>query len=169
MGGAAVLDAPADDASAEPGVSPYIEPEVVSSWEEAHGELRPGDVVLLRSGWDRLYLRSEDGRSYCEDVLVHRSAAGWPAPSVETMQFLLERGVRCVGTDAPTMGAAHDGVPVHHVGLSGGAVFVEGLANLAALPPRGAWFCFAPLKLERGTGAPGRAFAFVPKKGVEEA
>jgi kynurenine formamidase len=169
MGRAAVLDAPVDLAPPEPGASPFIEPEVVSSWETAHGELRQGEVVLFRSGWDRLYRRGTDGSGYCEDVVVHRTAPGWPAPGVETMRLLLERGIRCVGTDAPTMGAAHDGVPVHLVGLAGGAVFIEGLANLAALPPRGAWFCFAPLKLERGTGAPGRAFAFVPKNGVEEA
>jgi kynurenine formamidase len=43
-------------------------------------------------------------------------------------------------------------------------VFVEALTGLAALPPRGAWFCFAPLKLASGTGAPGRAFAFVPQQ-----
>jgi kynurenine formamidase len=50
---------------------------------------------------------------------------------------------------------------VHVTGLAGGAVFVEGLAHLSELPPRGAWFCFAPVKLAYGTGAPGRAFAFV--------
>jgi kynurenine formamidase len=161
MGPAAVIDAPADLPETEPGVSPFIEPEVVLAWEDANGELSRGDVVLLRSGWDRFYQRLPAGQPYAEDV-VHGNAPGWPAPSVETMQLLLERGVRCVGIDAPTMGAAHEGVPVHHVGLSGGAVFVEGLTNLAALPPRGAWFCFAPIKLERGTGAPGRAFALVP-------
>jgi kynurenine formamidase len=42
-------------------------------------------------------------------------------------------------------------------------VFIEGLTNLAALPSRGAWVCFAPLKVEGGSGAPGRAFAFVPR------
>jgi isatin hydrolase len=163
MGPAAVIDAPADHHPAEPGTSPYIEPEAVVSWEAELGEVGPGDVVLFRTGWDRRYQRSSGGRDYVEDVIVHHSAPGWPAPSVPTMRLLLERGVHCVGIDAPTMGAAHDGVPVHVTGLSAGAVFVEGLSNLAALPRRGAWFCFAPLKLEHGTGAPGRAFAFVPK------
>jgi isatin hydrolase len=160
MGPAAVIDAPAD-ADAEPGVSPFIEPDAVLGWEAEHGQLRRGDVVLFRSGWDGRYRRSPDGGDYLADVIVHCRQPGWPAPAVETMELLLERGVRCVGTDGPTMGAAHEGVPVHVAGLSGGAVFVEGLANLDALPARGSWFCFAPIKLERGTGAPGRAFAFV--------
>ena len=165
MGPAAVIDAPADRHSADPGASPSIEPELIVSWETELGELRRGEIVLFRTGWDRRYRRSPAGREYVEDVLIDRSAPGWPAPTVAAMRLLLERGVRCVGTDAPTMGAAHNGVPVHVTGLSAGAVFVEGLANLAALPPRGAWFCFAPLKLEGGTGAPGRAFALVPKAG----
>jgi hypothetical protein len=29
--------------------------------------------------------------------------------------------------------------------------FIEALANLAALPSRGAYFCFAPLNIARGT------------------
>jgi kynurenine formamidase len=163
MGPAAVIDV-SGLADAAPGESPYIEPEVIRSWETEHGELRPDDVVLLRSGWDTYYRRMPEGRAYSEDATVGRSSSGWPAPSVATMRLLLERGVRCVGTDAPTMGAAHDGVPVHVAGLSAGAVFIEGLAHLGDLPPRGAWFCFAPLKVEGGTGAPGRAFALVPRE-----
>lgn len=161
MGPAAVIDAP--PGAAAPGTSPFIEPDDVRAWEAEHGELRGDDIALLRSGWDERYRRMPDGSAYAADVTVAKTASGWPAPSVETMRLLLDRGVRCVGIDAPTMGAAHEGVPVHVFGLSAGAVFVEGLTNLGALPPRGAWFCFAPLKLEGGTGAPGRAFAFVPK------
>ena len=163
MGPAAVIDA-GDLPPAEPGTSPCIPPDTVRDWEATHGDLRAGDVVLLRSGWDAHYRPLPEGSAYCEDVLVHQSAPGWPAPEVETMALLLERGVRCVGTDGPTIGPAHDGAPVHVFGLSRGAVFVELLTNLDALPPRGAWFCFAPLKLAYGTGAPGRAFALVPKE-----
>jgi isatin hydrolase len=164
MGPAAVIDVSALP-DVEPGMSPVIDPSLVRDWESAHGELAAGEVVLFSSGWDERYKPMPDGSAYAEDVLVHRTSAGWPAPGVEVMQLLLERGVRCVGTDGPTMGAAHDGVPVHVAGLAGGAVFVEGLAHLSALPPRGAWFCFAPVKLAHGTGAPGRAFAFVQAGG----
>jgi isatin hydrolase len=162
MGPAAVIDTPLDP-DAPDGFSPFIEPQDITAWEARNGALQPGDVVVFRSGWDSLYLRGSEGGRYLRDVIVHQSAPGWPAPSVETMRVLLERGVRCIATDGPTMGAAHEGVPVHVVGLSAGAVYVEGLTNLAALPVRGAWFCFAPIKVEGGSGAPGRAFAFVAK------
>jgi kynurenine formamidase len=40
-------------------------------------------------------------------------------------------------------------------------VYVEGLARLRELPVRGAIFAFFPLLLRGGSGAPGRAVAFV--------
>jgi kynurenine formamidase len=64
--------------------------------------------------------------------------------------------------DAPSMGSAHDGAPVHVGALSQGVVFVEALHRLDRLPPRGAFSLFTPLKIARGTGAPGRAMAWVP-------
>jgi kynurenine formamidase len=45
---------------------------------------------------------------------------------------------------------------------AGDMVFVEDLAGLDRLPPRGAWFVFLPLNLVDGTGAPGRALAVLP-------
>jgi isatin hydrolase len=163
MGPAAVIDTPPDP-SPKDGVSLFIEPSDITAWEDENGVLEADDIVIFRSGWDSLYRRGSEGNRYLRDVVVHQSAPGWPAPSVETMHALLERGIRCIATDGPTMGAAHDGVPVHLAGLSAGAVYVEGLTNLAALPARGAWFCFAPIKVEGGSGAPGRAFAFVEKQ-----
>lgn len=163
MGPAAVVDVShLADADAEPGVSPAVTPGHVTAWEQRHGPLTAGQVVLLRTGWDRHYQRGQAGQRYVHDVVVTGRAPGWPAPTAETMRLLLDRGVRCVGIDAPSMAPAHDGVPVHVAGLGAGALYVECLTGLDQLPATGAWFCFLPLKLEGGTGAPGRAVAFLP-------
>lgn len=165
MGSAAVIDVTAL-AATEPdsGMSPLIEPDVITAWEQHNGWLRAGDIVLFRTGWDRHYLRGADGDGYLRDVLAGRSP-GWPAPSVPTVELLLDRGIRCAGIDAPSIGAAHDPVLVHVSGLGQGLVFVECLTALDQLPPRGAWFCFLPVKVEGGTGAPGRAVALLPRSG----
>lgn len=162
MGPAAVIDVPpVPDEAAEPGVSTFIGPEVVAAWEKEHGEIEAGQIVLFNTGWDQYYLRGAAGADYVHNVVVTRCSPGWPAPNVETIDYLLRRGVTCMGTDAPSMGAAHDGAPVHIFALKAGAVFIECLTGLDLVPPRGAWFCFLPLKIELGTGAPGRAIAFV--------
>jgi kynurenine formamidase len=41
-------------------------------------------------------------------------------------------------------------------------MYVELLANLAKLPPRGAFFIFLPIKIAGGSAGPGRAIALVP-------
>ncbi|HEY6934725.1 MAG TPA: cyclase family protein [Marmoricola sp.] len=161
-GPAAVIDVPEDLDGGGPGVSPAIGPDLLTRHEEEHGPVTEGTVVLFRTGWDRFYRPGESGSGYCFEALVTRSGPGWPAPEVPIMEALLERGVRCVGTDAPSMGSAHDGAPVHVAALSRGAVFVEALRGLDQLPSRGAWFQFAPLNICRGTGAPGRALAWLP-------
>jgi kynurenine formamidase len=159
-GPAAVIAAP-EPASGQPGISPLIEPGTVLDWEKVNGGLAAGDVVLFHTGWDRRYLPGADGAGYLHDVVVTGRAPGWPAPSVDTMELLMARGVRCVGIDAPSMGPAHDARGVHVAGLRTGAVYVECLSGLRTLPATGALFCFLPLRLAGGTGSPGRAIAFV--------
>jgi kynurenine formamidase len=168
MGPAAVIDVPEDLPGGGPGVSPAIGPDLLKDFEQRHGQIGPGTVVLFRTRWDRRYQPGEAGSGYCFEPLVTRSEKGWPAPEVPIMTALLERGVRCVGTDAPSMGSTHDGGPVHVAGLSEGAVFVEALTGLDQLPPLGAYFLFAPLNVARGTGAPGRALAWLPSTSEED-
>jgi len=163
MGPAAVVDV-GDLPGASPGQSPIIGPDTILRFEAEHGPIVAGDVVLLRSGWDARYQPGAAGSAYCHDVIITGTAPGWPAPEPPLMQLLIDRGVRCVGTDGASMGSAHDGAPVHLLGLGAGVAYVEALCSLDILPARGAYFCFTPLKLARGTGAPGRAFAWLPER-----
>lgn len=160
-GPACVVDVSGLVGDAGPGASPRIGPGHVVAWEAEHGRLEPGSVVLLASGWDRHYRAGAEGAAWADDVAAGR-ASGWPAPHPETLVLLHERGVRLVGTDGTSMGAADDGDAAHYAGLSRGMVFVEALTGLDALPVRGAWFWFWPVKVEQASGGPGRAVAFVP-------
>ena len=162
-GAAAVIGVTAvEERGADPGASPFITKSDVETWEQQHRALRAGDIVLFRTGWDRHYTSRNGGRGYAYDVAVLKQSPGWPAPDVDCMRHLLDRGVRCVGTDGPSMGAAQDGGPVHVEGLGGGAVFIEGLAGLDQLPATGAHFQFLPLKISRSSGGPGRAVGWLP-------
>lgn len=162
IGPAAVIDVGDLVGTADDGISPLVTAARIRSWEAEHGDLAAGDVVLLRSGWDSRYQPGAAGARYIRRPLEDGEGPAWPAPSVDAMELLAERGVRCVGTDGASMGPAHDGAPTHVAGLSRGMVFVECLANLGELPPRGATFVFLPVKVARSAGGPGRAIAFHP-------
>src|SRR5258708_9025488 len=131
----------------ENGVSPWITPQMVKDWETANGSLEPGEVVLLLTGWDRYYVSGDEGKKYTVRPVEKKDFPGWPAPSVELITYLFDKGVRCLGIDAPSIGAAHDGIPPHQAGLSRGMRYIESLTNLDRLPARGAYFIFMPINL----------------------
>jgi kynurenine formamidase len=165
MGPAAVVDLRHLSEEGKPGVSPFIAADHIRAWEEEHGALTEGEVVLLYTGWDRHYVEGEEGLKYMHGPLVTFEFPGWPAPAPETVLYLHERGVRTVGIDAPSIGSAHDPVPVHQEGLSRGMRYVEVLTNFGKLPVRGAFFVFLPLKIAGSSGGPGRAIALLPNQG----
>ena len=163
MGPAVVVDVSYLSGQGEQGVSPFIEPEHVRAFEEEHGELVEGEVVLFRTDWDRYYVDGDEAEKYLSGSLVTEKHPGWPAPSPETAVYLHEKGVRTIGIDAPSIGSAHDGVPVHQEGLGRGMRYIELLTNLSELPVRGAHFVFLPVKIAGSSGGPGRAMALVPE------
>ena len=163
MGPAAMIDVTELSGQGEGGVSPEILPEHVERWEEQHGRLRPEDIVLFRSDWDDRYVPFPEGDSYVFDSFVMHHGSGWPTPGIPCLQLLLDRGITTLGLDGVSVGAAHAGVPHHQFGLGHGMMYVELLANLRRLPPRGAYFIFLPIKVEGSSAGPGRAIGLIPR------
>jgi len=160
-GPVAVIDVTQLSGQGNPGESPWITAAHIQAWENEHGTLQAGEVVLLYTGWDKYYVTGPQGDAYCKGPFLFKQGPGWPAPDVEAVLYLYERGVRCLGIDAPSIGATHDGAPAHHEGLSRGMRYVELLTSLEQLPARGAYFLFLPVKVAGATGGPGRAIAFL--------
>lgn len=161
MGPAAVIDVRSLAEEGTPGHSPAITTSHLREFERTHGRLQPGDAVLLWTGWSRHYVAGSDGHRFVHDPVVTGTAPGWPALDPIAAAMLSARGVGVVGIDAPSMGSVQNGADVHHEGLSRGLLFVEMLTGLEALPPRGAFFVFLPLKIAGSSGGPGRAIALL--------
>jgi kynurenine formamidase len=140
--------------------SPEITSELIRRHEKKHGELRPGDVVIFRLDWSDRHLKPfPEGNACLADPLQGKSE-GWPAPGPEAIQYLADRGIRCVATDAPTLGGAEPKRALWTYWTLGGKgmVGVEFLTNVANLP-EGAYFLFAAGKIRGCHGGPGRAIA----------
>lgn len=71
-------------------------------------------------------------------------------------QWLIERGVRLVGTDYLSVAPFHDTVATHQLLLRAGIIVLEGL-NLSDISPGAYHLVCLPLKIEGGDGAPARA------------
>ncbi len=118
-------------------------------------QVRPGDVVLLRTGWAR----------YWEDAARYIFQVKGPGPAVEGARWLGEHGVFAAGSDTVAFEKVPDpNMPVHvHLLVEKGIHIIECL-NLEQLAAEGIYefvFIAAPLKIRGGTGSPIRPMALV--------
>ncbi|HLB24788.1 MAG TPA: cyclase family protein, partial [Nitrospirota bacterium] len=128
--------------------------DVEAALDKAGHELKPGDIALIRTGADRHFGRPEYFFRF-------------PGMGSGAVGYLLDRGVRVIGTDAPGLdrpGAAMvedyyrtgDSKylwPAHLLGRQREYCHVERLANLGSLPrPHGFVFACFPVKI-KNTGA----------------
>jgi kynurenine formamidase len=116
--------------------------------------------VVFRSGWTDKFYKPLPAGAACMDAPLNGKREGWPAPGPAAVLYLAGRGVKCVGTDAPTLGGVDDRRALMTYWVLGGKgmVGVEFLTNLGGLP-KDAYFLFAPVKIKDCHGGPGRAVA----------
>jgi len=128
-------------------------------------EIRPGRVIILRTGWDKKL-------GWTHDFLFR-----WPHLNLESANYLASRKVKAVGIDGLSIGGWAESVPeqgplaksspseVHKILLSHNVLIIEMLSNLDSLlmgqEVARAFFIFAPLNFVKAEGSPCRALALV--------
>ena len=135
------------------------------AFENAHGPIPTGAVVLAYTGWSKFW--DTPARYQNQDVM---SRLHFPGFSAEAAQWLVdERQARGLGLDTLSVdhGLSRD-FAVHHVLGKAGRYGLENLANLDKLPPRDFYLFVAPIKIESGSGGPTRVFAAWPKDGAAD-
>jgi kynurenine formamidase len=143
--------------------SPEITVAHVKEYEARHGELRPGDVVIFSSGWSDQYFKPMPQGSACLADPLNGKSEGWPAPGPDAVLYLAGRGVRCVATDAPTLGGSEPMRALWTYWALGtkGLAGVEYLTNVGEIADKKAYFLFAAVKIRGCHGGPGRAIALL--------
>ncbi len=120
-------------------------------FEKRDGVIAKGETVLLHYGFDRLWQKGAGAHEY-------RTA--WPGLSNDAAVFLVERGVKAVGTDAISIDTSKDqAIFAHQQLLGAGVVIYENLTRLELLVGYRFRFWGMPLRIGGGTGSPVRAFA----------
>jgi kynurenine formamidase len=141
--------------------SPEITVDLVRDFEKRDGELKPGDIVIFQSGHtDRHFQPLPEGLACMQEPLDGKRE-GWPAAGPDVIVHLAGKGIRCVATDAPTLGGVDPKRALFTYWALGtkGIAGVEYLTGLGKLPKE-AYFVFAPVKIRDCHGGPGRAIAF---------
>ena len=127
-------------------------------WEDRHGRLPQGAIVLMFTGWSRKWeapaaYRNQDGAGQ-----MH-----FPGFSEEASRFLMEeRAIAGIGIDTLSVDAATAAFDTHRTVNGAGKFHLENVANLHLLPEVGAYLIVAPIKIEGGSGGQVRIFAAIP-------
>jgi kynurenine formamidase len=127
-------------------------------------EIKKGDFVILKTGWDRFFGTPR--------YLQH------PFLSVDAGGLLLKLGVSLVGIDALNVDATYQTVmdpefveadsvvsadhdhPIHDILLGNNILIVENLCNLDKISQHIGFYSFLPLKLKDSDGSPIRAIFY---------
>jgi len=111
--------------------------------------IRPGDRVIISTGWEE---KSEKDSFF----------RGYPIFARDLLASLADLHLRMIGVDLPTVEGDKTGAAeTHRMFLSHGTILVEGLVNLSELVGRRFFFSAAPLLFVNGDGAPVRAYAML--------
>lgn len=147
--------------------SPTITAAWLKDYEAKVGPIQPGEVVLFFTGYnDRFFQKPIDPKSAAVQEAnkamwvdpLQGKVEGWPALGPDAVMHLAEKGVRCVGSDAPDLGGVDpkQALMTYWALGSKNMVGVELLVNLEKIHGK-SYFLFAPLKIKDCHGGPGRA------------
>ncbi len=136
----------------------------VLSFEDHHGRINQGAIVLLRTGWSKYW---PNAKSYLgDDTPGEVSKLTFPSYGEDAARLLVEeRKVVILGLDTAStdFGTSQDFV-VHRIAAANNVSNLENLTNLDKLPPTGSLVVALPMKIEGGSGGPVRVVALVPRE-----
>ena len=122
------------------------------AFEKEHGEIKKGDIVMIRFGWDKKYRLQPDANEYLTN---------WPGLSKEAAEYLAEREIGALGCDTLSIDAyGTRDYSAHHVLLGRGIPVIENIVNLEKLPAF-SYVIGLPNKFKDGSGSPIRLIALV--------
>ncbi len=131
-------------------------------WEERHGPIAPGTIVLLRTGWGARYPDAERYLGTAQRGPEATAKLHFPGLHPDAARLLVERRVAAVGIDTASIDHGPSGGFESHVVLSAAEVpAFENVANLDRLPAGGFRVIALPMKIEGGSGGPLRIVALL--------
>jgi kynurenine formamidase len=131
----------------------------VLDWEATNGEIAPGSVVLMLTGWQDKWSSPAAFLNLDGEGNLH-----FPGFDGETTKWLLnDRLIAGVGIDTHGVDPGLDTSYATNIAMAEGhKIALECLGHLDELPPKGATLVLGALQLEEGSGSPLSVVAFVP-------
>ena len=138
----------------------------VTAWEKTNGIIPDDAIVLFKTGWGNFYPDAEKylGTKGKGDTAV--ANLHFPSISPDLASWLVKnRKLKAVGVDVASVdyGQSKD-FKTHQILYEQNILGFENVANMDALPAKGAFIIALPMKIKGGTGGPLRMIAWIPNK-----
>ena len=130
----------------------------IRAWEAKHGPVPARSLVILNTGWHRRFADPAQYINMDDAKVMH-----FPGFGKDSAEWLLKRNVTAIGIDTLSLdhGASKD-FATHIIMLKANKYQIENLANLDALPAKGATVVIGVLPVKDGSQAQARIFALLP-------
>lgn len=140
-----------------------IQPSDITSWEEEHGQIPDGSIILFKTGMGAYW---PDAEAYLgtanrgEEALAELS---FPGIHPDAAQWIVDnRNVKAVGLDTASLDYGQSELyETHQILFEQNIVGFENVANLDQLPTTGAYVIALPMKIKDGSGGPLRIVAHI--------
>lgn len=144
--------------------SPMITVDLIQKHEAAGHPLQAGEVVIFHSGYTDAHFKPLPASPELDEMFaapLAGKAEGWPGVTPEVVAYLQSKGIRCIGTDSPTLGGVNreNSLAVNWLAASKNTLLIEYLTNVGSIRDKPAYFIFAPVKIKGSRGGYGRALA----------
>lgn len=135
-----------------------LSPADIEAWEAEHGRIPAGSLVIANTGWHKRFDTPEEYVNMDDEDVMH-----FPGFHPDSAPVLVDRQVVGVGIDTLSLDyGASTSFGFHAIMLDAGTYQIENLANLDALPPKGATAIVGVLPVRDGTQAQARIVALLP-------
>jgi len=136
----------------------------IQAWENEHGMIPDGSIVLFRTGYGKYWPDRDAYMGTAERGADAVALLHFPGIDPATATLLAtERSVKAVGIDTPSIDYGQSALFETHQNLLGANIpAFENVANLDQLPETGAWLVALPMKIEGGSGGPLRMIGIIP-------
>ncbi len=136
--------------------------EDIREWEQQHGTIPDGSILLFNMGMARFWPDAEAYLGTSKRGMEALSELSFPGIHPETAQWLVDnRNIKAVGMDTPSIDyGGSTTFESHQILYRQNIPGFENVANLDQLPPTGAYVVAFPMKIKNGSGAPLRIAAW---------
>lgn len=136
----------------------------LKAWEEKHGKIPDGAIVLLHTGFAHHWPNAEKYLGTAEKGAAAVAKLHFPGLHPDAARWLVaERTIKAVGLDTASIDYGQSKLfESHRVLFEKNIPAFENVAALDQLPATGAYVIALPMKIKGGSGGPLRIVAWLP-------